>query len=188
MGRRFDRCVQSGTASRCSGSGSPGPWGHPCIAWLTFLGRLPPSSTRVRPASPLRRGSWSSPGVGINAWTAAEGSLKIRETSYVASEGLACEAVLHGPAVALGSADALVCLDGGSGTERLDELAKVVAVQGARVHRFSRPALGEALSIFALTVVVQKIAVEAAEARGTNPDSFGRDLPGRTAAWASIRL
>jgi glucosamine--fructose-6-phosphate aminotransferase (isomerizing) len=127
-------------------------------------------------------------GVGINAWTAAEGSLKIRETSYVASEGLACEAVLHGPAVALGSADALVCLDGGSGTQRLDDLAKVVAVQGARVHRFSRPALGEALSIFALTVVVQKIAVEAAEARGTNPDSFGRDLPGRAAAWASIRL
>ena len=41
--------------------------------------------------------------------------------------------------------------------------------------------------MFPLTVVVQKIAAEAAEALGTNPDRFGRDLPGRDAAWAVIR-
>ena len=58
-------------------------------------------------------------GVGINAWTAAEGALKIRETALVATEGLACESILHGPAVALGADDALVCLDGGTGSDRL---------------------------------------------------------------------
>jgi glucosamine--fructose-6-phosphate aminotransferase (isomerizing) len=127
-------------------------------------------------------------GVGINAWTAAEGALKIRETAYVASEGLACENTLHGPAVALGSTDALVCLDGGTGTDRLNELARVVALQGATVYQFSRNVLGPDLSIFALTVIVQKIAAEASEALGTNPDSFGLDLPERTAAWDAIKL
>lgn len=127
-------------------------------------------------------------GVGINAWTAAEGALKIRETALVATEGLACEAIIHGPAVALGAGDALVCLDGGTRPDRLQQLADVARAQGTVVYEFSRPDLGEALSIFPLTVVVQKIAVEGAETLGTNPDRFGRDLPGRDEAWSAIRL
>lgn len=128
-------------------------------------------------------------GVGINAWTAAEGALKARETSYVATDGGNCEQILHGPVVALGAGDILVCLAGGApGESRLDQLASVARAQGAAVHRFSRPALGELLSIFALTTVVQKVAAELAEERHTNPDSFGRDLAGREEAWASVRL
>jgi glutamine---fructose-6-phosphate transaminase (isomerizing) len=127
-------------------------------------------------------------GVGINAWTAAEGALKIRETALVATEGLACESILHGPAVALGADDALVCLDGGAGSDRLGQLADVARAQGAVVYEIARPELGEALSVFPLTVIVQKIAAEGAETLGTNPDKFGRDLPGRDAAWSAIRL
>jgi glutamine---fructose-6-phosphate transaminase (isomerizing) len=127
-------------------------------------------------------------GVGINAWTAAEGALKTRETALVATEGLACESILHGPAVALGSDDSLLCLDGGGGSDRLEQLADVARVQGAAVYEFARPELGVALSVFPLTVIAQKIAAEAAEARGTNPDSFGRDLPGRDAAWSAVKL
>jgi glutamine---fructose-6-phosphate transaminase (isomerizing) len=127
-------------------------------------------------------------GVGINAWTAAEGALKIRETALVATEGLACESILHGPAVALGADDSLVCLDGGTGSDRLKQLADVARAQGTTVYEFSRAELGEALSVFPLTVIVQKIAAEGAEARGTNPDRFGRDLPGREAAWSAIKL
>jgi glutamine---fructose-6-phosphate transaminase (isomerizing) len=127
-------------------------------------------------------------GVGINAWTAAEGALKIRETALVATEGLACESILHGPAVALGPDDSLVCLDGGTGSDRLEELADIARAQGSVVYQFSRPELGEALSVFPLTVIVQKIAAEGAETQGTNPDSFGRDLPGRDAAWSAIKL
>ena len=41
-------------------------------------------------------------GAGTNAWTAAEGALKTRETAYVATEGLSAEQLLHGPSVALG--------------------------------------------------------------------------------------
>ncbi len=127
-------------------------------------------------------------GVGINAWTAAEGALKVRETALVASEGLACESILHGPAVALGADDSLVCLDSGTGSDRLKQLADVARTQRATVYEFVRPELGEALSIFPLTVIVQKIAAESAETLGTNPDRFGRDLPGRDAAWSEIKL
>lgn len=127
-------------------------------------------------------------GVGINAWTAAEGALKIRETALVASEGLACESILHGPAVALRAGDSLVCLDGGAGSDRLKQLADVARAQATEVHEFARPELGETLSIFPLTVIVQKIAAEAAETLGTNPDGYGRDLPGRDAAWSAVKL
>ena len=128
-------------------------------------------------------------GVGINAWTASEGALKVRETSYLATEGGWCEQLIHGPSVALGQSDALVVLDGGGpGAARLDDLAEVVSAHGSAVHRFTRRDLGELLSIFPLTVVVQKLAAEMAEARGTDPDTFGRDLPGRAEAWARLQL
>jgi glucosamine--fructose-6-phosphate aminotransferase (isomerizing) len=127
-------------------------------------------------------------GVGINAWTAAEGALKIAEAAFVATEGLSAESTIHGPAAALGDNDALVCLDGGTGSNRIDDLVNVVTAHGTAVHRFDRDELGPMLSVFPLTVVVQKIAAEASEALGTNPDSFGRDLPGREAAWSALRL
>lgn len=128
-------------------------------------------------------------GLGINAWTAAEGALKTRETSYLACEGGNAEQCLHGPSVALGTGDTLVCVDGNSAAGgRLEDLATIVSAQGSTVHRFRRLELGEPLSIFALTVVVQKIAAESAEALGTDPDSFGKDLPGRRTAWDRVRL
>jgi glucosamine--fructose-6-phosphate aminotransferase (isomerizing) len=128
-------------------------------------------------------------GVGINAWTAAEGALKIAEAAFVASEGLSVESVIHGPSAAIGERDALVLLDGGGpGSQRVDDLAALIPAHGAPVHRFTRTELGDALSIFPLTVVVQKIALEAAETLGTNPDTMGRDLPGRDAAWEKVGL
>jgi glucosamine--fructose-6-phosphate aminotransferase (isomerizing) len=128
-------------------------------------------------------------GGGINQWTAAEGALKIREAAYVASEGLSAEQFLHGPAVALRSQDRLVCLDGGGPVwpERIASIADVAESSGVPVTRTSYTEVGELLSIFPLTVAVQRIALESAEALGANPDSFGRDVPGRE-AWENVRL
>ena len=56
------------------------------------------------------------------------------------------------------------------------------------MHRFRRDGLGEALSVFPLTTIVQRIALEAAERLGTDPDSFGKDLPGRAEVWAAMPL
>ena len=73
-------------------------------------------------------------------------------------------------------------------TERPELSANVMAGLGALVHRFRRDALGEALSVFALTTIVQRIAREAAERLGTDPDTFGKDLPGRGEVWATVPL
>ncbi len=128
-------------------------------------------------------------GGGLNQWTAAEGALKVRETAKTFTEGLSVEQLLHGPSVALGPEDTLICLDGGGPhSPRLAEVAGLVRVYGATVHEIRAPDLGEPLSIFPLTVSVQRIALECAEALGSDPDSFGRDDPPRRAALAQIEL
>jgi glucosamine--fructose-6-phosphate aminotransferase (isomerizing) len=122
-------------------------------------------------------------GAGPNAWTAAEGALKVREAAHVFAAGWAAEQLMHGPAWALGPRDALVCLDGGGhGAERLKELADAVEAQGARVHRFAAPELGEALSVFPLTVAVQRIALDFSRRLDTDPDEV------RPPAWGGIEL
>jgi glucosamine--fructose-6-phosphate aminotransferase (isomerizing) len=127
-------------------------------------------------------------GAGPNAWTAQEGSLKIREASYIAAEGLSSEQFLHGPSVALDEQDTLVVLDGGGpAAERTEAIARAVEVTGARVARFAERELGEALSVFPLTVVVQRIAAELAEARGVSPDRFRyEEDPRREAAFEAL--
>jgi glutamine---fructose-6-phosphate transaminase (isomerizing) len=101
-------------------------------------------------------------GGGINQWTAAEGALKIRKAAYVASEGLAVEQFLLGPSVALGPDDRLVCLDGGGAwSARIAEVAQAAEEAGVPVARVADDRLGELLSIFPLTVAVQRIALEA---------------------------
>jgi glucosamine--fructose-6-phosphate aminotransferase (isomerizing) len=127
-------------------------------------------------------------GAGPNAWTAQEGALKIREASYVAAEGLSSEQFFHGPSVALDAQDTLVVLDGGGPVaERTEAIARAIEATGARVVRFAERDLGEALSIFPLTVVVQRIALELAEARGVSPDRFRfEEDPRREAAFEQV--
>jgi glucosamine--fructose-6-phosphate aminotransferase (isomerizing) len=127
-------------------------------------------------------------GAGPNAWTAKEGALKIREASYVAAEGLSSEQFFHGPSVALDRRDALAVLDGGGpAAGRTEAIASAVAVGGARVLRFAKRDLGEALSVFPLTAVVQRIALDLAEARGVSPDRFRyEEDPRRERAFESV--
>jgi glucosamine--fructose-6-phosphate aminotransferase (isomerizing) len=122
-------------------------------------------------------------GGGPNAWTAAEGALKVREAAHLFTAGWSTEQLLHGPSWALGPADALVCLDGGGpDAERLAELADAIEGHGARVHRFAARELGEALSVFPLTVAVQRIALDSAVLLGTDPDNV------RPPEWDDIGL
>ena len=127
-------------------------------------------------------------GAGPNGWTAQEGALKIREAAYVAAEGLSSEQFFHGPSVALDEQDTLVVLDGGGpAADRTEAIASAVEVTGARVARFAERELGEALSVFPLTVIVQRIAVELAETRGVSPDRFRYEEDARReAAFESL--
>jgi glucosamine--fructose-6-phosphate aminotransferase (isomerizing) len=122
-------------------------------------------------------------GTGPNQWTAAEGALKVREAANLFTEGLALEQLFHGPAFALGPRDALVCLDGGGpGPARLNEVAGAIEARGTRVYRFSALQLGEPLSVFPLTVVVQRIALGFALQLGTDPDDVSPE------EWKTIGL
>jgi glucosamine--fructose-6-phosphate aminotransferase (isomerizing) len=122
-------------------------------------------------------------GAGPNQWTAAEGALKVREAAHLFTQGLALEQLLHGPAFALGARDALVCLDGGGpGSQRLALLADALESRGARVYRFAVTELGEPLSVFPLTVTVQRIALDFSEQLGTDPDNV------RPKEWEAIRI
>jgi glutamine---fructose-6-phosphate transaminase (isomerizing) len=128
-------------------------------------------------------------GAGPNQWTAAEGALKIRETAYVASAGMSVEQYLHGPAVASGPDDTLICINGGGpGEERLLAVARSAESCQVTVRVITADQPSELLSVFPLTAAVQKIALEAAERLGTNPDSFGRDVPSRAHALDGISL
>jgi glutamine---fructose-6-phosphate transaminase (isomerizing) len=128
-------------------------------------------------------------GAGPNQWTAAEGALKVRETAYVAASGLGVEQYLHGPSVAVGSSDTLICLNGGGpAEERLLAVARSAESCQVTVRVITADQPNELLSVFPLTAAVQKIALETAERLGTNPDSFGRDVPARAHAMDGIPL
>jgi glutamine---fructose-6-phosphate transaminase (isomerizing) len=110
-------------------------------------------------------------GAGPNQWTAAEGALKVREAARLFTEGLLVEQLIHGPSFALGPHDRLVVLDGGGpGSERLDDLVATIEPVGVPIYRFEERRLGEPLSVFPLTVIVQRIALEFALQLGTDPD------------------
>jgi glucosamine--fructose-6-phosphate aminotransferase (isomerizing) len=122
-------------------------------------------------------------GAGPNQWTAAEGALKAREAAQLFTSAYAVEQLLHGPGFALEDRDALVCLDGGgAGSERLAELSAAIESRGAPVHRFAQTALGEPLSIFPLTVIVQRIALDFATLLGTDPDDVAPPV------WKTMEL
>jgi glucosamine--fructose-6-phosphate aminotransferase (isomerizing) len=128
-------------------------------------------------------------GAGPNQWTAAEGALKVRETAYVAAAGWSAEQYLHGPFVASGPSDALVCLNSrGPAQERLLAIARGAESCGVAVRVIMSDAPTELLSVFPLTAVVQMIALETAETLGTDPDTFGRNLPSRAHALDGIPL
>ena len=122
-------------------------------------------------------------GTGPNQWTAAEGALKVREAAHLFTEGLAAEQLLHGPGFALGPSDALVSLDGGGpGAARLAEVAGAIEALGVRVYRFAAPDHGKALSVFPLTVIVQRIALDFSLRLGTDPDDVQPE------AWKAIDI
>ena len=122
-------------------------------------------------------------GAGPNQWTAAEGALKVREAAHVFTSAYAVEQLLHGPGFAIEEHDALICLDGGGpGSKRLRELSAAIESREARVYRFAATELGEPLSIFPLTVIVQRVALDFATLRGTDPDDVAPPV------WTSVAL
>ena len=139
-------------------------------------------------------------GAGPNVQTAREGALKVKESSYLTSEGFEIENLLHGGLQPQQPGDAAVVLAPPSTVpERAVDLVRALELLGAAillVHDESRPfsapvvegdsgsissfllpPVPELLSPMLMVVPLQMLACRAAEIRGTDPDSFRSDDP-----------
>jgi glutamine---fructose-6-phosphate transaminase (isomerizing) len=123
-------------------------------------------------------------GAGPAAVTAREGAVKLREAARLPAEGFEAEYLLHGSAVPLGSDDALLAIQPADDSfGLLGLLARTAASEGLTVAAVEEPAgLHPVLAQIPLTVRLQKLASELADARGADADKVIVD------GWADDRL
>ena len=127
--------------------------------------------------------------------TALEGALKLREATYVSSEGHELESILHGPLISLTAEDSVVVMaQPGATLERTAELTAALheigtptlAVGPAAAHltattsRLETPAIDELLAPIVNVIPLQWLALEVSRRRGVDADSFRKE--GRYAA------
>lgn len=141
-------------------------------------------------------------GVGPNEATALELVIKAREAAHAHIDALAAEQFLHGPMVAVNAGDQAILVNvPGAGTERIGEIAAVLAAMGADLWLvgqgveavpdatvFALPELPEILSPLLAVIPMQLCAYGMAAARGINPDTFRRDDPRYAAAFGLLKL
>ncbi len=150
-----------------------------------------------------RRQRWIFLGAGPNWATAREGALKVKETSYLASEGFETEQFLHGPLAELDSRAVLTALyTGGPGDARLAQAAAAVgelgvlrvavavqeATRGAAEHVLEVPKVPEWLSPFVQVVPLQLLGYFVAIERGCNPDTGREEQPAHARAREHFQL
>lgn len=141
-------------------------------------------------------------GSGPNESTVLEAALKLKETSFIAAEGMETEQFLHGSWQAL-DADALVFVlaPKGPGHERSVDLIRAARTVGAHViaiaeegdravedaseGTWSVPAVDEALSPFLHVIPLYLYAYHASVARGHNPDVLRYREP---SYWAARQI
>lgn len=123
-------------------------------------------------------------GIGPAAITAREGALKLREAARVLAEGYESEYLLHGSAVPLSRGDVLLALEPPTDPSGLlTGLVHAAAGEGLRTHTVREPdGLHPLLAQIPLTVRLQRLACDLAQARGADPD---RVIVG---AWALPEL
>ena len=149
-----------------------------------------------------RRRIWLVGG-GPSAVTAAEISLKIKETSYLQAEGIPTETMLHGPFQCVEAEDLFVLISPeGPARDRTLEIAGLAREVGAEVvvvddgvgntpdggARLTVPPVSEPFSALTCLVPLQLLTYHLALARGTNPDGFRADDPRFAKADISGRL
>lgn len=136
---------------------------------------------------------------------AQEIALKIKETSYLQTEGCTVEEILHGPLQAAEPEDLFVLIaPAGAAQERVFQLAAMLAEIGTPYLVFddgsarsiypaaeahcSVPAVPEAFSALTCLLPLQLFTYHLALAAGTNPDSFRLEDPRFAAAFKQIKL
>ena len=135
-------------------------------------------------------------GFGLDAITAQETALKIKEAAYVWSEGMSVEQALHGPPAAYDERRVAITItpahDDGERTAQLRALLADVGVTAltcgqddedlpfAPVHSLARPLVA--------IIPLQRLSAEMARLRGTNPDKIRTDAEPWSSAMKRVRL
>jgi glutamine---fructose-6-phosphate transaminase (isomerizing) len=125
-------------------------------------------------------------GGGPGHATALEGALKLREASYVSTEGHDVESILHGPLISLTAEDSVVMVvQPGPALERTTQVAAAVHEIGATTLAVGpaaaslkataalvTPAIDERLAPIVNVVPLQWLALEVSRRLGVDADSF----------------
>ena len=135
-------------------------------------------------------------GAGLDAITASEAALKIKEGTYQWAEGMPIELALHGPPAAfrpgMGAITITSARDDGGRTQTLRTVLADLGIEGitcgeqnedlrfASVHPLVRPLVA--------IVPLQRLVAEMARIRGTNPDAIHRDVEPWNTAMGRIAL
>ncbi len=153
-------------------------------------------------AEHLTKGRIHFVGSGPNLATALEAALKMKETSFVAAEGMGTEQFLHGPWVSLDKGSLVfIIAPRGRAHRRSMDLAQAARRVGAMVvglvdegdEEFSDlcdqtlqlPALGESLSPLIYIIPLYLFAYYASVKRGFNPDLLRYPTP---AYWEARQI
>lgn len=136
-------------------------------------------------------------GFGLEAVTADEAALKIKEGTYRWAEGMSVEAALHGPVAVYGPDGAAVVIEpSGDDGGRSAALAGVCGAVGMDVLHCG-PGVGSELPCADVSpwlrplidvIPLQRVVAEMARLRGTNPDSIRGDEEPWAGAMRRVRL
>jgi glucosamine--fructose-6-phosphate aminotransferase (isomerizing) len=126
-------------------------------------------------------------GIGPAAITAREGALKLREAARLVAEGYEAEYLLHGSAVPLRPGDVLLALEPPADPSGLlSGLVRVAEAEGLHTQVVREPpGLHPLLAQIPLTIRLQGLAADAAQARGVDPDRVVVGEWGRPDLWAA---
>ena len=128
-------------------------------------------------------------GMGLDAITASEMALKIKEGTYQWAEGIETENALHGPPAAFRAAMAAITItpvgDDGGRTASLRQLLRDLKAEalecGSEKEAVWFPQTHVLVRPLVTVVALQRVVAELARLRKSNPDDIHRDIE----PWAS---
>ena len=141
----------------------------------TAPGRLRDALAEPAPVDDARRLVGKDPllvtGFGLDAITAKEAALKLKEATFQWAEALSVEQALHGPQAALrqGTGAILFAPDGDDGGRTL-RLRDLCGALGVEVVDIRVPSSSEAIRPLLSIVPAQRLAAEIARLNGGDPD------------------
>ncbi len=135
-------------------------------------------------------------GFDLDAVTADEAALKIKEGAYLWAEGMSVEAALHGPVAAYGPGGAAIVIEPpGDDGGRAAALAQVCRSVGMDVLRcggedteLAFAAVPHWVRPLVAVLPLQRAVAAMARLRGTNPDTIRGDEEPWAGAMKAVRL